>query len=232
MVIGTPVFPKWFNQTRVLVLLVVLIAPAYAGLCVLYGFSPLATDVGYAPEQPIPYSHKLHAGDLGIDCRYCHSTVEQSAHAAIPPTRTCVNCHNKEYGIHAGSEKLQLLHTAFYGDEHVEPGYPIPWVRVHDLPDYAYFDHSAHVNRGVGCVSCHGRVDRMEVVYQAEPLSMGWCLECHRNPAPHLRPLDQITNMTWAPPEGADPQAYGEKLLKDYDIREPEYLQGCSVCHR
>jgi hypothetical protein len=211
--------------------LLVLILPAYAGVIVYFGFSPLATDVGYAPAQPVPFSHALHAGELGMDCRYCHTTVEKANHAAIPPTATCINCHSQQYGIRKTSPKLAVLQEAFYGSERNPPGLPIPWVKVHDLPDYAYFSHSAHVNRGVGCVECHGRIDRMEVVYQAQPLSMGWCLECHRDPAPRLRPLSEITNMSWRPPVDEDPVQYGQKLLKEYNIRDINYLQSCSVCH-
>jgi hypothetical protein len=182
--------------------------------------------------QPIPYSHLTHVGKLGMDCRYCHTTVDTSAHAAIPPTQTCINCHSQQYGVHRESAKLNVLRSAYYGDENTAAGMPIPWVRVHDLPDYVYFDHSAHVTRGVGCVECHGRVDRMEVVYQAEPLSMAWCLNCHRNPAPRLRPLDQITNMTWAPPDGEDRETYGRRLAEQYNIRDVDYMQSCSRCHR
>lgn len=213
-----------------LVAVVAIIGPAYAGLIVLYGFSPLATDVGYAPQQPIPYSHALHVGQLGMDCRYCHITVESTAHASIPPTQTCINCHSSAYGIRRDSPALQPLLEAFYGvgGRPETAGLPIPWVRVHDLPDYVYFDHSAHVNRGVGCVECHGRVDRMEVVYQAKPLSMGWCLECHRDPAPRLRPLSEITNMSWVSPGGD----LGSRLMQEYNIRSVQYLQSCSLCHR
>ncbi len=125
------------------------------------------------PTQPVPYSHALHVGQLGMDCRYCHTGVEVAAAATIPPTQTCMNCHSK---VRANSEKLIPIRESY------ATGMPVPWIRVHDLPDYVYFDHSAHVRRGVGCVSCHGRIDTMEVVFQAEPLSMGWCLECHRNP--------------------------------------------------
>lgn len=209
-----------------------LVVPLYAVLLVGYGASTNATDVGYAPVQPIPYSHALHVGELGMDCRYCHTTVELADHAALPPTQTCINCHSKDHGIRRDSAKLLPLREAFYGSERVPAGLPIPWVRVHDLPGYAYFSHSAHVTRGVGCVECHGRVDRMDVVYQAKPLSMAWCLECHRDPAPRLRPLDQITNMTWTPPAGVNPRAYGEQLAREYSIRDVEYMQSCSLCHR
>lgn len=209
-----------------------IVTPVYFVLLVAFGASPDATNVGYAPIQPMEYSHAMHAGELGMDCRYCHTTVEEAAHAPIPATRSCINCHSREYGLQQKSDQLQLLHEAFYGGGQRPVGVPIPWVRVHDLPDYVYFDHSAHVRRGVGCFSCHKRVDRMEVVYQAEPLSMSWCLECHRNPAPQLRPLEAITNMIWTPPDGVDPEDYGRQLMRDYSIRGIEYTTSCSVCHR
>ncbi len=184
------VFPKWTNTIRLHLTVGVVVTVIYVTLLVAYGASPKTTDVGYAPEQPIPYSHRLHVGELGLDCRYCHTTVDSSPHASVPPTQTCINCHEK---IHPESEKLAPLRESYAS------GMPVKWVRVHDLPDYAYFNHSAHVQRGVGCMSCHGRVDKMEVVYQDQTLSMGWCLDCHRNPEPHLRPPEEVTNMTWNP---------------------------------
>lgn len=216
-----------------IVLLVALIAPVYFGLLVTYGFSPQATDVGYAPTQPIQYSHALHAGELGIDCRYCHTGVEQAAAAAIPPVQTCINCHSQQVGLRQGSAKLLLLREAYYGGEQPgTAGLPTPWVRVHDLPDYVYFNHSAHISHGVGCVTCHDRIDRMETVYQAKPLSMIWCLECHRNPAPNLRPLGAITDMFWVVPGGADPETYGRTLMAEYNARGVDEMQSCSTCHR
>jgi hypothetical protein len=197
-------------------LLVVL--PVYLVWMVYYAGSPRTLAVGYQPEQPVPYSHALHAGELGIDCRYCHTTVEQAAWAAVPPTATCMNCHTL---VAPESEKLLLVRQSAAGGE------PIHWQRVHDLPDFVYFNHSAHVARGVGCVSCHGRVDKMERVYQAERLSMGWCLECHRNPEPHLRPREFVTDMTWVP--GEDQAVLGARLRKQYDINPPT---DCSTCHR
>jgi hypothetical protein len=196
-------------------------APLYFAIVVAYGFSPQATDVGYMPEQPIPFSHKVHAGELGIDCRYCHNTVEETQHAAIPPTQTCMNCHAQ---IHPESTKLQPLFESY------ETGMPIEWVRVHDLPQYSYFDHSAHVTRGVSCVECHGRVDTMEVVYQHETLSMGWCLECHRNPDPRVRNPDLVTQLEW----GID-MSDAEKIANSINWREINNLnpsQDCSTCHR
>jgi hypothetical protein len=216
---GTFSFPRWVDRLRdVLGAILLGILPLYLVILVWYGASPRTTDVGYAPVQPIPYSHALHAGQLGIDCRYCHNTAEVAAHAAIPPTQTCMNCHAK---IRTTSPKLVALRESY------TTGMPIPWVKVHDLPDYAYFNHSAHVRRGVGCVECHGRVDKMEVVYQAQTLSMGWCLDCHRNPEPRLRPVDQVTNMAWQP-EG-DRAELGRKLRAALNLNPS---QDCSTCHR
>ncbi len=219
-------FPKWVDGLKPVVGAGLVCGVLYVVVVVTFGFAPTATDVGYMPTQPVPYSHALHAGELGIDCMYCHNTVDRTAHAWIPPTQTCMNCHT---AIHPkksmdpsnpdSEDKLSPVLTSF------ETGRPIEWVRVHDLPDYAYFNHSAHVNRGVGCVSCHGRVDRMEEVYQAERLSMSWCLDCHRDPTPFLRPLDQITNMEWKPDGDFDPATFA----KQHDIRPST---DCSTCHR
>jgi hypothetical protein len=210
-------FPRWTNGIRVVLGLLAPGALLYIIVLVWYGGSPRTTDVGYEPEQPVPYSHALHAGELGIDCRYCHNTVEEAAEAALPPTQTCMNCHTK---IRSKSPKLIPVQESY------ATGIPVPWVRVHDLPDYAYFNHSAHVRRGVGCVSCHGRVDKMEVVYQAETLSMGWCLDCHRNPESHLRPVERVTDMAWRP---EDQLALGRELREAYQINPSE---DCSTCHR
>jgi hypothetical protein len=210
-------FPSWTTSLRDLSGGLLLVAPLYAIGLVWYGASPKTTDVGYMPTQPVPYSHALHAGQLKLDCRYCHSTVESSAHSAIPPTATCMSCHGM---IHTESHKLAPVRESY------ETGEPVPWVRVHDLPDYVYFNHSAHVNRGVGCASCHGRVDKMEEVWQHEPLSMGWCLDCHREPELHLRPQSEITNMEWAP---ANQLELGRQLREENGINPPT---NCSTCHR
>ena len=209
-------FPPWTNHIRTLLALGVVGTGVYVFLIINFGFSPRATDRGYQPVQPVPFSHRLHAGELGMDCRYCHNTVERQTHAAVPPTETCMGCHNK---IHTESPKLAPVRESW------ESGNPVPWVRVHDLPDYAYFNHSAHVLKGVGCKSCHGRIDLMEVVYQKEVLSMGWCLECHRNPEPNLRPLDKITQMDW---EQTSPDQ-GAQLRKMNNVKPNE---DCSTCHR
>jgi hypothetical protein len=213
------VFPRWVDDLRPLLATLGLGLPVFLVVLVWYGGSPATTDVGYAPVQPVPYSHALHAGELGIDCRYCHTTVEIGAHAAVPPTQTCMNCHTN---IRGTSSKLAPVR------ESNATGMPVRWVRVHDLPDYVYFNHSAHVSRGVGCVTCHDRVDKMDVVYQAEKLSMGWCLDCHRHPDARLRPPELVTKMDW-PPAGTDRLAVGRHVREQYALNPSE---DCSTCHR
>ncbi len=214
------VFPSWTNLLGPAIALALLGGPLFLVVLGYYGGSPQTTDVGYAPVQPVPYSHAVHAGQLGMDCRYCHFSVEKTAFAAIPPTQVCINCHTK---IRATSPKLQVVRDS------LATGLPVEWIKVHDLPDYVYFNHSAHVRRGVGCTSCHGRIDKMEVVSQVERLSMGWCLECHRNPDQHLRPPEFATKMDWAPPNGEDRAAFGARLRQLNGINPP---QDCSTCHR
>jgi hypothetical protein len=214
------VFPRWSNKLVHLAGAVLGVAPLYLIGLVWYGASPRTLDVGYAPKQPVPYSHALHAGELGIDCRYCHQTVEKAATAAIPSTETCMNCHQR---IHARSPKLEPIRAS------AASGLPVEWTKVHDLPDYAYFNHSMHVDHGVGCESCHGRIDKMDVVAQHEPLSMGWCLDCHRAPEQFLRPVDEVTNMGYAPPGGQTQLVAGLELRRENDINPPT---DCSTCHR
>jgi hypothetical protein len=211
-------FPKWTNLLRPAVALGALGGLVYVVVIVWFGFSPKTTAVGYQPEQPVPYSHALHVGQLGIDCRYCHNTVEKAAFAAVPPTQTCMNCHSM---IRKTSEKLTPVFSSYAS------GMPVEWIKVHDLADYVYFNHSAHVRRGVGCVSCHGRIDTMEVVRQVEPLSMGWCLSCHRNPEKYLRPQEFVTQLDWVPEE--DQLVLGRRLRETYNINPP---QDCTTCHR
>ncbi|GAB4376307.1 MAG: cytochrome c3 family protein [Acidobacteriota bacterium] len=211
-------FPRWANLARPGLALALVGGPLYLVVLAAVALSPKTLNVGYAPEQPVPYSHALHAGQLGIDCRYCHNTVETEAYAAIPPTQTCMNCHAK---VRAGSDKLVLVRESY------ATGMPIPWVRVHDLPDYVYFSHAAHVRAGVSCVSCHGRVDTMEVVWQTQPLNMGWCLDCHRNPDAHIRPPDKVTQLDWKP--AGDPAELGRRLREERGIN-PKV--DCSTCHR
>ncbi|HOL73927.1 MAG TPA: cytochrome c3 family protein [Bryobacteraceae bacterium] len=181
-------------------------------------FSPNRAETGYSPVQPVEYSHKLHAGNLGMDCRYCHSTVEHSGFAAPPTTETCMNCHKM---VKPDSPLLQPVRESYAS------GRPIPWVRVHSLPDYVYFNHAAHVNAGVSCVTCHGRVDQMVQVRQVEPLTMKWCVDCHRDPAPHIRPRELVTKLDWQP--DGDPAEIGRRLMAENNIHPPE---NCSGCHR
>jgi len=212
------VFPKWTNTVRPAVGALLILAPIYLVLLLWYGASPQTLAVGYAPQQPVQYSHALHAGTLGVDCRYCHTTVEQAAFAALPPTQTCMNCH---VTILPNSPRLAPVRESY------QTGLPLKWVKVHDLPQYVYFNHAAHLNAGVGCVSCHGRVDQEEVVAQVEPLSMGWCLECHRQPEPYLRPKEFVTRLGWVPSE--DPAQLGARLRKENNINPQT---DCSTCHR
>ncbi len=214
-------FPKWSNRATVGVVLGIVFVPAYVGLLLAYGAHPTTLYVGYAPEQPVPYSHAQHVGKLGLDCRYCHFTVEKSAVAAIPPTEVCMNCHT---AILPNTAKLGEVRRS-----HVE-GTPIRWVKVHDLPDYAYFHHAAHVNAGVGCSECHGPVQQMAVVQTVQPLSMAWCLDCHRNPESRLRPRDQVTNMEWRPPEDSAARAALGRSLRDKYHVNPN--TDCATCHR
>lgn len=212
------IFPKWANKAPLAILLVVGVLGAGATGFIWYYGSPWYTDVGYRPTQPVPFSHKLHAGDLGMDCRYCHSQVEQSSHANIPAATTCMNCHGI---ILKDSPKLLPIREA------VATGKPVQWNRVHKLPDYAYFDHSAHLRAGVSCFSCHGNVPQEEIIMQKEPLSMSWCLDCHRNPTPNLRPSDQVTNFKWTPP--ADFANMAQQIKNDKKLNPPT---DCSGCHR
>jgi hypothetical protein len=184
------IFPRSLNLLPMVVAVGVVGGGTAVTAAVWYYGSPRHLQVGYAPTQPVPYSHKLHVGQLGIDCRYCHANVERSAEAMIPPTQTCMGCHTM---AKFDSPLLAPVRDSW------ETGESVEWVRVHKLPDHAYFDHSVHLSAGVGCANCHGRVDQMEVVRQAEPINMAWCLDCHRNPAPALRPRDRsVTDMTCA----------------------------------
>lgn len=212
------VFPKWTNKVPA-----ILLASAVIGICVAvfvfwYWGSPKHYYVGYQPKQPVAYSHKIHAGQLGLDCRYCHFNVERSKHAGVPPTDVCMNCHTF---IKTDSPEIQKVHAAS------KSGNPIPWVRIHRLADFAYFDHSAHVNKGVSCVSCHGRIDQMDEVRAVQPLSMGWCLECHRNPTPNVRDRKLVTDLAWKP--DGDPIENGRKFMELYNVHP---RTDCSTCHR
>jgi hypothetical protein len=172
-------------------------------------------------EQPIQFSHAHHVGGVGIDCRYCHTSVETSAFAGIPPTKTCMNCHSQ---IWSTAPILEPVRASFRDDMNLN------WIRVYDLPDFVYFSHKIHVKQGVGCVTCHGEIDKMPLTYQANSLLMEWCLDCHRAPEKYLRPRDQVFNVAYEPP--ANQLELGLALKKQYNVASIEHLTSCSVCHR
>jgi hypothetical protein len=180
--------------------------------------STYVTRAHEARPQPVPFSHAHHVGGLGVECRYCHTSVDTSAVAGIPPTKTCMNCHSQ---IWSQSPTLEPVRVSF------RSGSSIEWTRVHDLPDFVYFNHSAHVNKGVGCSTCHGRVDRMPLLWQEKSLQMEWCLDCHRQPQKYVRPQSEVYNIAYEPP--ADQVEMGQRLVKEYGIRT---RTSCSTCHR
>lgn len=222
-------FPQWTNRFALLCLATVAAGGIYLSAILYAATAPETLNIGHEPKQPIPFSHKLHVGQLHLDCRYCHNTVDKAAHAAVPPSATCGNCHSGAdtngtvpySSVRSESPLLAPLRKSLATQE------SIVWKRVHDLPDYVYFDHSAHVNRGVGCVSCHDRVDQMDVVSQAKTLSMTFCLDCHRHPEPHLRPLDKVTDLAWVPETSAE--EVGKKVKDSLGIKP---RTNCSTCHR
>jgi hypothetical protein len=210
-------FPKWFNYLPIIVLVGLTLILGITIHLFWFWFSPKHLEVGYQPKQPIPFSHELHVNQVGMDCRYCHSNVEVSGHSNIPTTETCMNCHKT---IKVDSPAIKTL-TEYHNQKK-----PIDWVKVHMLPDYVYFNHAAHVNSGVSCVQCHGNVNKMTTVYQAKPLSMGWCLECHREPEKYLWPKEQVTNLDFRPDNQLK---LGLQLKETYNVNPGE---ACSVCHR
>ena len=183
--------------------------------------SPFMTRQNITREQPVQFSHKHHVGDDGIDCRYCHTGVETSAFAGIPPTKTCMNCHSVLFN---SAGYLDPVRESYRTDRSIE------WVKVHRLADFVYFNHSIHVNKGVGCSTCHGRVDDMPLIFQANTLLMEWCLDCHRNPKPYLRPMDKVFVMDWQP--GPDQEELGKKFAAERNLRTTAELTSCSTCHR
>jgi hypothetical protein len=190
-------------------------------VCLIFIRSSYGTDMGVARVQPVPFSHEHHVGILGIDCRYCHTSVEQSSYATVPPTKTCMNCHSQ---IWVGSNVLEPVRDSY------RTGKSLHWQRIYNLPGFVYFDHSIHVHKGVGCTTCHGQIDQMPFTYQVPSLLMEWCLDCHRNPAQHLRPRAEVFNVRWQPPP--DQLERGQRLASDYHLRDTRYLTTCSVCHR
>lgn len=180
--------------------------------------SPYYTTVGEAPEQPVPFSHKHHVGQLGIDCRYCHTSVEKSSFAGLPPTETCMTCHSQ---IWTNASMLEPVRASY------RTGQSLSWTRVNALPEFVYFNHSIHVAKGIGCTTCHGPIASMPLTYREGTLYMSWCLNCHRQPAKYVRPRDQVFNPLYHPP--SDQMQLGKDLVADYKIKS---LQYCSTCHR
>lgn len=219
------IFPKWTNRLPLLIIVGLGFVGTAVTAGVWYYLTPKYARVGYQPVQPVAFSHSIHVDQVGIDCRYCHSDVEKSWFSNIPASATCMNCHSQ---VLKDDPKLALVR------ESAATGTPIPWVQIHRTPDYVYFNHSVHVTRGISCVHCHGQVNEMDEVYHAEPLSMAFCLDCHRDPAAFIRPPDKVTDLNWKwsddPLQNAELQrANGQKFVHDWKV---ESLQNCSACHR
>jgi hypothetical protein len=219
------IFPKWTNQLPLMILIGLALVGGVVTAAVTVYCTPKNLRVGYEPIQPVPFSHAIHAGQLGIDCRYCHGGVEKSWVANIPAASTCMNCHSQ---VLKDDPRLAVVR------ESAATGKTIPWVQVHITPDYVYFNHSVHVTRGISCVECHGRVDQMDEVYHAKPFSMSFCLDCHRDPAAHIRPTDKVTDLGWTWSTNGVEAAHlqtveGKKLVEHMRV---ESLQSCSACHR
>ncbi|MDR1279384.1 MAG: cytochrome c family protein [Opitutaceae bacterium] len=214
-------FPKSANRLPLRIIIYLFVLGGIATAAITWYATPKYANVGYAPTQPVPFSHALHAGQLGIDCRYCHVGIDKGPTSTVPTSQTCMNCHNQ---VRTDSPLLQPVRDSY------ESGQPVPWVKIHALPDYVYFNHSVHVTRGVSCVECHDRIDRMEVVHQEKPLSMSWCLDCHRNPGDHLRDPELVTRLGWQHPGGDEVRVKeGRKFVHDWNVKPP---QSCSGCHR
>lgn len=216
------VFPKSANQwSRASLIGLVFVLLSLGWFILVLQRSDFVTTAHTFREQPVQFSHQHHAGGIGIDCRYCHTSVEVSSSAGIPPTKTCINCHSQIWNT---SAYLEPVRASFREDR------PLQWVRVHDLPDFVYFNHSIHVKKGVGCETCHGRVDRMPLMLQQSSLQMEWCLDCHRDPAKYVRPRDQVFTMGYQP--AVSQAELGPQLVREYKIAGPAHMTSCSVCHR
>lgn len=213
-------FTKRSNAVPLKVIIGFLILGVSVVAAVTYYFTPKYTRVGYMPTQPVPYDHYLHVEQLGLDCRFCHTYADQSAHANIPDAATCMNCHSQ---VKSDSPLLAQVRSSY------ESGEAIEWVRVHKMPDHVFFDHSVHVNRGVSCVECHGNVNEMVTVWHDQPLSMAFCLDCHREPEASIRPLDQVYNLNWTPENAAEHAKWAEEAVVNWNVNPP---QSCSGCHR
>ena len=215
-------FRRWTNVgSKGSILGAVLMSALSMWTGIVYVSSSYGTNAGDAPVQPIPFSHQHHAGVLGIDCRYCHTTVERSPVAGIPPTEICMNCHSQMW---VGSVMLEPVRESYRNNRSIE------WKQVYNTPGFVYFDHSIHVQNGIGCSTCHGHVEQMPFTYQVPTLLMKWCMDCHRDPAEEVRPREEVFNMKYRKP--ADQRAIGNRLVQEYSIRSPNQLTSCTVCHR
>lgn len=215
-----------FNRSANTIAKASIVGLVILGGVIFYGITVFArssyiTGVALDRPQPVQFSHKHHTGDDGIDCRYCHTSVETSNSAGLPPTQTCMNCHQQ---IWSDSPYLAIVRDSYRDNK------PIQWERVHDLPDYVYFNHSIHVAKGIGCSSCHGQIDNMPAVHQVNTLQMEWCLSCHRNPQNSVRPKKEIYNMSWQDSSLTAEQR--QQLATDYKLRAADMLTSCSTCHR
>lgn len=206
---------------RAVILAVLALAIGSFVIAEVYARSQYESDVARTPLQPVPFSHKHHVSDDGIDCRYCHTPIDAGATVGLPPTHVCMTCHSQ---LWSNATVLAPVRESLANDVSLD------WKRVALVPDYVYFQHDIHIAKGIGCVECHGRIDQMPLTYRAKPFTMQFCLDCHRNPAPHLRPQDAITDMAWQPPP--DHAALEQKLMRLYQIHSPETLTQCGVCHR
>jgi len=213
-------FPKAANKLPLQIVIYLCVVGAVATAGVDYYMTPKYTRVGYAPVQPVPFSHEKHVSELGLDCRYCHNFEDKSGHSNIPTSQTCMNCHNQ---IKTAAPDLQVVRDSYAS------GQPVPWVQVHRVPDYVYFNHSIHVNRGISCVECHGQVNQMDVVMHMKPLSMGFCLDCHRAPEEHVRLKGNIFNLDSPTIAQQSGLAAAKMFVHDWRINPP---QSCSGCHR
>jgi len=210
--------PSSNTIAKVTIAVVVLLVGCTFAVAYIMDRGPWTTSVRVAPQQPVPFSHKHHVKDDGIDCRYCHTSVEDSAYAGLPPTETCMSCHSQ---IWSNASATQLIRDSW------ATGKSIEWTRVHDLPDYVYFNHSIHLNKGIGCSTCHGRVDEMPLMYRVNTLNMNWCINCHRQPEKYIRPKSEVFNIDYVYPN--DQVTLGRQLVKTYHVQS---LTDCVTCHR
>jgi hypothetical protein len=219
------IFPKWTNRLPMMLSVGALLLTSGVVAGFWYYFTPKYTRVGYQPIQPVSFSHALHVSQVGLDCRYCHTGEDKSWYSNIPAASTCMNCHRQ---VLKDDPRLALVR------ESAATGRAIPWIQIHRVPDFVYFNHAVHINRGISCVECHGQVNQMDEVYHAKSLAMAFCLDCHRHPAAAVRPLDKVTDLNWKwnedPRTAAEMQrANGEKFVREWKVQS---LQTCSACHR